>query len=147
MPVCRLIFTPTAPHCGHTVCTASEQWILLARVSTVRTEWRTPQCRSISAAAKAAPRKLTSRRMLSCSSVRHLIRASLPPRLMPEHRAPLRPRRPLETDNDPPASANASRLNVSSALPPDPLAPVRARAPAHGVVLFLVPVMTLRCLP
>ena len=51
IPVCRLIFTPTAPHCGHTVWTASEQWIRLARISTARTEWRTPQRRSISAAA------------------------------------------------------------------------------------------------
>ncbi|MCF2622464.1 hypothetical protein [Collinsella tanakaei] len=51
IPVCRLIFTPTAPHSGHTVCTASEQWIRDVRISTARTEWTTPQRRSISAAA------------------------------------------------------------------------------------------------
>ena len=51
MPVCRLILTPTAPQEGHTVCIASEQWIRLARISTARTEWCTPQRRSISAAA------------------------------------------------------------------------------------------------
>ena len=50
----------------------------------------------------------------------------------------------LETESSPPASENASRLNVSSAPPPEPLAPVRARAPARGAALFLVPVMTLR---
>ena len=66
--VCRLMLTPTAPHSGHTIRTMSEQWIRLARISTARTLCRAPHLRSISAAAKAAPRKLASRVAPACFS-------------------------------------------------------------------------------
>lgn len=133
MPVCRLIFTPTAPHCGHTVCTAREQWILLARVSTARTEWRTPQCRSISAAAKAAPRKLTSRRMSSCSSVRHLIRAPFRRVSCPSiarHRARAAPLRRITTR--PPARTPAVSMSQAPCHQTPPRARARPRTRARG---------------
>ncbi len=134
IPVCRLIFTPTAPHCGHTVCKASEQLIRLVRISTTRTKWRTPRPRSSPRAGRrpAPPSISSSRPPLSASHVR--VPAAIAITTLEwggkARRRQLK-RRPSQ------------RLNQSGSGFPC----ARARAPARVAASFLFPVITLRRAP